>query len=387
MSLQTKKNKGVLIIVPTFSPNVGGVETHMDDLVRLLNEKRFNIYVHTYSPITTPGVSWKPKEQWDNVHIWRYRWFGKTLLHRLETKPLLHFLYLTPYLLVRTLVFMLFNRAKIDLIHAQGFNAAFIGGILKKLFKKPLIVSTHALYDIKPNSRNAERIRGIISGADAVLTLARTSHEELVSFGIDAQKIREYRYWIDLETFKPFKDKAGLKERLGITGDFIVLFVGRLTEIKGVRELAAAASMLPQMNFVFIGTGPLEGFLMEKSAQEKNIQFLGRKTGQDLVSAYNAAHILCIPSQYREGFGRVVMEALACGIPVVASNKGALTLALDESVAILVDPTAENLKNALSKLQADKRLYSQLQQNSRLYAERFFSEKNAEAILDTYRIF
>ena len=95
------KKKGVLIIVPTYSPNVGGVESHLGDLVRELGSSDYQVYVHTYSPITTPGVNWKPREYFNNVEIRRYSWFGKKLLHNIEKIPILTFLYIVPYLLIR----------------------------------------------------------------------------------------------------------------------------------------------------------------------------------------------------------------------------------------------------------------------------------------------
>jgi len=73
----TNLKKGILIIVPTFSPNTGGVETHLDDLVKILDREGFDVFVQTYSPITTSGVKWKSMQKWNNVCIFRYRWFGK----------------------------------------------------------------------------------------------------------------------------------------------------------------------------------------------------------------------------------------------------------------------------------------------------------------------
>lgn len=77
------RKRGILIIVPTFSPNTGGVESHMDDLVKILNKSGYRVFVQTYSPITTPFVRWKAKEAYDDMCIRRYRWFGRRLLHRI----------------------------------------------------------------------------------------------------------------------------------------------------------------------------------------------------------------------------------------------------------------------------------------------------------------
>ena len=142
-----KNKKGVLILTPFFSPNIGGVETHLDDLVMALAEKGYQVFVQTYSPITTKNTSWKSRESNGNwVHIKRYRWFGGNLFNKLENYPILDFLYLTPYLFIRSLFFMIFNTRSINVIHAQGLNAGIIGIALKVIFRKRLLISLHSIY-------------------------------------------------------------------------------------------------------------------------------------------------------------------------------------------------------------------------------------------------
>lgn len=376
-----RDKKGILIIVPTFSPNTGGVETHMDDFLKVLDNAGYNVYVHTYSPITTPSVIWKSKETYGNVQIRRYRWFGKSLLHRIEKKPLLDFLYITPYLLLRVFLFLLLKHNEIDILHAHGLNAAFIGSCLKKIFKKKLIVSMHAIYEISPNSKTTEFIRRILLKADSILTLSEASYKELLSFGIEKDKLSIYRYWLDLDTFRPLEHKENLRKELNLPNNFTVLFVGRLTEIKGIRELVKAAYDIPQINFIFIGNGPLEDYLRQKGG---NVIFLGRINNKELYRYYNIADIFCIPSQYKEGYGRVAMESLACGVPVVGSNAGGLSELLNDSVSILVESKAEQLKEAITKLYHDRDLYNRLKSQCRSYAESKFSESNSEIIIDSY---
>ncbi|RKY36680.1 MAG: hypothetical protein DRP78_03035 [Candidatus Omnitrophota bacterium] len=378
--------KTVLIIVPTFSPNTGGVETHMDDLVRELDRLEWRVFVQSYSPITTQGVKWKPKENFGNVSIRRYLWFGKTLLHRIEKLPFLDFLYITPYLFLRVFIFCIFHHKEIDVIHAQGLNAAFIGKYLKIIFKKKLIVSTHAVYEVNPQTRTAYFIHSILSSADKVLTLSKASYKELVSFHINRENLFIYRYWVDLNSFKPLPNKKDLKMSFNIPDRFSVLFVGRLTELKGIKELVCSAERLPFINFIFIGNGPLDDDLRHNQKRTKNILFLGRKDNRELPFYYNIADIFCIPSQYEEGFGRVVIEAVACCLPVVGSNKGGLPEALDNTVSILKDPTVDNLCSAITELYNNKKFYQRLKNNCRAYAEKYFGNKNAEQIIKYYGV-
>jgi glycosyltransferase involved in cell wall biosynthesis len=378
------KNKGILILTPFFSPNIGGVETHFDDLIMALDRRGYFVYVKTYSPITTSGVIWKAYEKLgNNIFIQRYRWFGKNLFHKLEKFPLFDFLYITPYLFVRTFIWLLFNKEKIDVIHAQGFNAAWMGVIFKKLFKKRLIVSTHAIYEIDKNSKTAKRIISILNNADKVLMLSRGSYDELTSFGLDKEKVDLYKYWINLEKFKPL-NKIDLRKELNIKNNFTVLFVGRLIEKKGIRILIDVAKKISDINFIFIGNGPEESFLKSREKEMNNVRFIGAVPNSELYKYYNIADIFCIPSQYEEGFGRVVIEAVACGLPVVGSNKGGIPEALDETVSILIDPNVDNITQAISELYNHKEKYLKLANNTRSYAEKNFSEENINLITKYY---
>jgi glycosyltransferase involved in cell wall biosynthesis len=377
------KKKGILILTPFYSPNLGGVETSLDDLSVALTKRDYNVFVQTYSPITTPDASWKSYEKDTNVEITRYKWFGKNLFHKLEKFPFFDFLYLTPYLLLRSLIWMIKNNKKVDIIHAQGFNAAFIGLILKKIFNKKLIVSTHAVYEINPNSSTAKYTKSILERADKVLCLSQASYNELVSLGIKSKKLSLFKYWINLERFKKMSKKE-LRKKLNISDKFTVLFVGRLIEKKGVRVLAEVARQIPEINFVFVGLGPEENFIKQQAKLYKNIKFIGSVENKKLQEYYNVADIFCIPSQYEEGFGRVVMEAVACGLPVVGSNKGGIPEALDDSVSLLIEPNVNNLKNNLLKLYKNKELYDKLSLNCRKYAEKNFSDKNLNFITKYY---
>ena len=380
-----KNKKGVLILTPFFSPNIGGVETHLDNLVSILDEQGYRIFVQTYSPLTTENTSWEKNELLGkNIQINRYRWFGKNLFHKLESYPFLDFLYLTPYLFIRSLLFMITNSKKIDVIHAQGLNAGAIGVILKLIFKKRLIISLHAIYtNIGSHGLIASLIRIILNSAHVTLGISNAVNGQFNQTSIKVSRLRKYRYWVDLKHFKPMNLKESRK-KIGIDDRFTVLFVGRLIPIKGIKLLVEIAHELDQIQFLFIGAGPLESFLKNASKQNPNIQFLGNVQNYDLPAYYNSADIFCIPSQYEEGLGRVVMESVACGVPVVGSNRGGISEALNKTISILLEPTHDNLKNAIKMLHLDNKQLKALKMNCRNYATMNYSEQNLDLITKHY---
>jgi len=382
--VKENSQKGILILTPFFSPNIGGVETHLDDLVTGLDKRGYRVYVQTYSPITTERVDWKPFEKrGDSIEIRRYRWFGKSLFHKVEKFPFIDFLYITPYLFIRTFIWLLLNGKNVDVIHAQGFNAAWMGVIFKKVFKKRLVVSTHAIYEIDKESKTAKRIVSILNKADKVLCVSKVSYKQLVEFGIEASIVDKYKHWINLDLFSVMGKKEVRKE-LGLEDRFSVIFVGRWIEKKGIRVLCDVASELPSIDFIFIGSGPEEDYLKKVSEKNRNIKVIGFVKNDTVYKYLNSANIFCIPSQYEEAFGRVVMEAVSCGLPVVGSNKGGIPEALDKTVSVLIEPTKEDLKNAIEVLYSHEEIYMKLKNNCRKYAEDNFSDKNIDLIIKYY---
>jgi len=380
------KKPGVLILSPFFTPNLGGVESHLDDLVSALDKREYKVFVQTYSPITTSNVVWEPIEkQGGSIEITRYAWVGKNVFHQLENYPFLDFLYLTPYLLFRVFLFMFSRGREIDIIHAQGLNAGLVGVILKTIFNKKLVISLHAVYELSGKSLTSKAIAWIVNKADKVLWLSKVIREQISSLGISQEKLEKYKYWVDIDRFSP-KDSKETRKKKGINEQFTVLFVGRLIQKKGAKLLVDIAKELSQVQFVLIGSGPEEQYLEKSSKQNKNIQFLGKIKNSELHEFYNSADIFCFPSLYDEGFGRVGMEAVSCGLPVVGSNLGGISEALDDTVSVLVNPTHKNLKIAILELYENPDAIKTLKKSCRDYAMKNFSINNLKLITKHYAI-
>ena len=373
----------ILMISPFYAPNIGGVETHLTDLTGYLVNKNHHVSVLTYQPLTTK-LSGKHIETRKNLYIKRVRWFGKNLFHRLEKYPILEFIYLTPRLFLTSFLFMLKNRKRVDVIHAHGMNGAFIAKFISKFFKKRAVVSLHAIYNFKENSKTNFIYKWVLKSFDKILTLSQASKKDLEKLGISVNSVQLYIYWINQKIFKKL-DKNQCRKNLGLGPNFIVLFVGRLIDIKGTDILIQVAKEVnKKITFIFIGTGPEEEKIRKESEKNKNIVFVGSVENEKLAPYYNAADILVIPSKYEEGFGRVILEALSCGTPVVGSKIGGIPEAVTEEVGILVGPTSENFKKAILDLFENRKKLNWLAKNCRKYSESKFGESNAKIIEKSY---
>ncbi|MBU0477558.1 glycosyltransferase family 4 protein [bacterium] len=378
------KRKSILIISPFFRPNVGGVEAYLSDLCEYLRKRNYMVYVLTYQPLTT-RIKGKKYEKKENLEVRRILWFGHNWFHKLESYPVLEFLYLTPCLFSHVLSFLIRNHRKIDVLHAHGLVAAFITKFMGKIFKKRLIMSTCAVYNLRRGTLFADGVRWLLSGFDKILPLADFSKQELVCIGLPENKMDVYYLWTDLELYKPM-DKKESKEIIHLAGKFIVLFIGRLIRIKGVEILIEVAKQMDKkINFVFIGDhGPLLEVIEEAASQHENIILVKGVYGSQLIPYYQSADILIVPSQYEEAFGKVIIESLSCGTPVIAANKGAIPYILDLSVGRLIEPTGENIKREVEYFYNQPDILSQLTANCRPYAEKYFSNKNAAVIAASY---
>jgi glycosyltransferase involved in cell wall biosynthesis len=375
--------KGVLIISPFFRPNIGGVETHLTDLTNLLSKRDHKVFVLTYTPITTKIKS-KGFEKHGNLEIRRVTWFGRDLFHKLESFEMLEFIYLVPVLLLKSFLFMLSHRKQIDVIHVHGFSAAAIGRILKLIFKKRIVMSSHSIYNIKTGPVFSRFARFVLSGYDKILALSRQSKLELSNIGIKKSKINVYTYWVNQDIFKPL-DKKDCKKILGWEGRFVVLFVGRFLKIKGMELLMNVSKKMDgEILFAFIGDGPERKLVESQASSSKNIAYVGSVPNNELNKYYNASDVFCIPSLYEEGFGRVILEALTCGVPVVGTKLGGIQEAVDDSVGILVEPEEKRIQDAIEYLFKNPQKLELMKSKCREYAKKRFSEKNIKVIEKSY---
>jgi glycosyltransferase involved in cell wall biosynthesis len=181
------------------------------------------------------------------------------------------------------------------------------------------------------------RLRGLVWYADAALVHSRFAREELsAATGYPADATLTLGYPIDREWFTPGRPEAPLRQRLGLPADArMILFVGRLAPNKRVPVLVEALARLrdirPPVHALIVGDGgdgyePERQRCRERAARcgvADRLHFLGHVDEHTLRDAYRDADALVIPSVH-EGFCIPVIEALACGAPVVAARATAL---------------------------------------------------------------
>jgi len=196
----------------------------------------------------------------------------------------------------------------------------------------------------------------------------------------------------DTSQFRPVEAKAGVRERLGLPADRIVaIYVGGLVDSKGMSELAAAAEPLlhkyKHFQLVCVGDGPslprLRG-LKDRLSRAEAIVLPGRVAPEEVPSFLQASDFFVLPS-HSEGMPQAVLEAMNCGLPVVATRVGGVPEAvIDGETGLLVDAkNVDHLRDAMERMIADGGLrLSAGRKGAARACEMFDSERNAETFAD-----
>jgi glycosyltransferase involved in cell wall biosynthesis len=181
----------------------------------------------------------------------------------------------------------------------------------------------------------AAQLRALLPGAAALLAVSTPLGEALAAAaGLPAARVELARNGVDGELFAP-GDRVLARRELGLPAEVrIVLGVGRLVKGKRFLDLLRAVAELPDVHTALVGDGP-ERERLRSAAPAGRLTLLGERTRREVATAYRAADVLALPSE-REGWPNVVTEALASGLPVVATAVGGVP-------RILTDPRCGRL--------------------------------------------
>jgi D-inositol-3-phosphate glycosyltransferase len=304
-----------------------------------------------------------------------------------------------------------------DLIHSHYWLSAVVARDLATRWHLPTVQMFHTLGLVKRevmdedvDGESEARIaveRDAVRGSDALIAASEIEASELMQlYGADPAKICVVPCGVDPDVFHPLR-QADARSALGRDQcERIILFVGRIEQIKGIDVLLEALGLLfgrrPDLRheicLVVIGgaldpgddapeTGKVEELrrLVHAHRMEDNVDFIGSLEQERLALWYAAADVCAVPS-LTESFGLVALESMATGTPVVATRVGGLQTVVQHGQSGLLVPAGDHqaLADSIERVLIDHRLRTHLAHGARERAEGFTWSRVGDGIETLY---
>lgn len=273
----------------------------------------------------------------------------------------------------------LHTAGRVDVIHLHGdVFELFAPALWARRAGVPLVVTLHSSL----NQRAAYRILAhrLFALVDGFICTSRAVMEDVVSLGVLEARVAVISSGVDTTRFHPptLAQRSAARARLHVgQQDLLVLTVGRLHPVKGYRYLLEAARLAPsEMTILLVGDGPESEALQAQAARLPAVRFAGERPPEQVRDYLHAADIFVLPSVDMpgtiEGTPTALLEAMACGLPIVCTDSGGMPHLVEEGRNGFVVPQRdpEALARALERLARDEGLRAR------------FAETNAAAARD-----
>lgn len=265
----------------------------------------------------------------------------------------------------------------------------------------PYVMSVHGQLDYKEESWDSAFLRrfyncafgrNLLENASKLFALTRLEASQLIQRGINADKIKIIPNGVDPKSFSSPPPKGYFKKLFGLANKEIILYLGRITKLKGLDILIKAFSILKRRNNVkLVLAGPDDGFLgpLQKLVAnlklEDEVLFTGTLNRKLVLSAINDSLVLVYAS-LQEGFPLVPLEAGIMGKPIIVSDYPSMEFVKKGQFGLIVEyGNIMQLKEALEKILADYALVTKLGQNGKQFVtDNYTWEIIAKKIEDAY---
>ena len=347
-----------IAMVGQFPPHVGGVGVHIHTLSKELVRQGHEVYVITYPHKNIQDI--------DGIHVIGTKGLNipgvRGLMFKLNAKKALE---------------NLLDKEDIDIIHGHylfpaGAAAVEVGNELGiKTYVTAHGSDMFEVYKKQPLMRST--IKKVLKRADCVLAVSNALRHEIIATGVTgiSQKTRLSWNSVDIKKFSQDKNIT-FKLENNLFDKPIVLFVGNIIKRKNVESLIEAKKIANSDYYlVIVGDGPLFKKLKKKVEDEniRDIIFTGSRN--DVENIIPSCDVLVLPS-FSESFGLVLIEALACGKPVIGSNVGGITEIITDDVGLLVNPNkVSSIAGAIDEVINDEQLRFTLSSSARDRAMKF----------------
>jgi len=312
------------------SKDTGGMNVYVRELARELGTKgnQVDIYTRAHDPQDAQIYYLSSNVRLIHIDVGKNHKIGK--LDQYKHLPIFY---------SRMQKFCMTNSLTYDIVHSHYWLSGKVGQRFSQLWNAPHIIMFHTLGSIKQRlgfieNEMPQRLaveQNLVRYCSHIIASTQKEKQDLIkSYFASAEKITIIPCGVNLSLFKPSNSKKALR---WVSPKSIrsILFVGRIEPLKGIDKLLVAVSYLKKrhkLKLLIIGDDDTSNpeirklqDLTEQLGIKKSVSFLGPRPQEELPHFYNIADLCVVPSQY-ESFGLVVLEAMACGTPVIATPVG-----------------------------------------------------------------
>ena len=271
---------------------------------------------------------------------------------------------------------------KFDLLIVEGGDEKAVLDIAKGYTREQLVFHAHIHYIPKES---------VVRGFGHMIGVSEFVKEEYVKACKLPVKAHVLKNAIDVERFSKYvseEQKRSIRKKLGLSEkDFVILYVGRIMEIKGVLELMQAVTSLKNQHIklLIIGSSnfgkwafsPYERKVKKLSEQYKErIIFTGYVDNAEVYQYASVADVQCVPTLVEEAAGLVLMEAMAGGIPLIVTNSGGIMEYVDRDTALFIEREniVDNLKRAICYIKEHPEVRTQMSENAKIQSKKYDEE-------------
>ncbi|MFB6265892.1 MAG: glycosyltransferase family 4 protein, partial [Candidatus Nanohaloarchaea archaeon] len=238
-----------------------------------------------------------------------------------------------------------------DVVHSHGMFPVALYSFFKQT---PLVVTTHGLEEYRyPHLKYPLALFNLVDkvaarrNVDRFVALSKGNRRDIRSYlHVGDERITEIPNGVDTDFFEP-KDTSELEERYDLEEN-VVVAVSRLVEYKGHGLLVDAVNSMDDTSLVLAGDGPYREELEKKAGED--VHFAGFVDEDELPNYYSLGDVFALPT-FGEGMPLSILEAFACGTPVVSTRVGSIPDVVDDEVGRLVEPrSVEVLEEGLKEL-------------------------------------
>jgi glycosyltransferase involved in cell wall biosynthesis len=340
------------MLIARFPPYVGGTEIQCDRLSRTLAARGQHVVILTELPSRHPPIQESPK----SIEVRRFQTFG--------------FPPLSSLIFCLRALWNLVRQPQFDVLHAHMIASPSILAVMagKLTHKKTVVkVACSGQYGDVSTAQHSFlgrwKLKLVLQNVDRLVCLTREMEKELLAAGASRNKIVRIPNGIDTDKFRPSRndgEKRQLQVTLGLSPDsFNILFMGRLTPQKRpdlvIEAFQQAFAHQPKMKLVMLGDGPLRAELQKRvqsAGFQSQVKIPGNHPESELYT--RCFDLFVLPSE-AEGMSNSLLEAMATGLPSIATRNGATEeLIKDGENGILIPPgDAGALANAMISLVND----------------------------------